>query len=179
LSRPANVRVTMPNVALPEFTGDQRFEIFLSERFANAGGHFANRAIRAAADVENLIDGGGRFIGEAASAGDIVNTDDIPYLVAVFEDHRRVSVEQAGSENREDGGVGIGEGLMNSVGVEESKSDGGNVVGAPRDQAKSLLIVFRKCIYRSGRGDFCFRSWDRFERIFVGIEKLPSSGAEL
>src|SRR5436190_19794652 len=105
--------------------------------------------------------------------------DETPPLPTILEHHRGASVEEPCGEAREYTGVWIRQSLPRSIDVKETKCRGGNPVGFPHHQTKSLLSVFVEGINRAERGRLALgcRHWR--QSLTVCIFQLPSSTPQL
>src|SRR5205085_220690 len=81
------------------------------------------RARDAAADVEYAADRFGLFEGEQEGLRYIVDMDEIPPLIAILEDHRRLAIQQSRGKDGEHAGIGIGQRLSRTVDIEEPERD--------------------------------------------------------
>ena len=105
-----DVGETMADVAVAASAGDGRRDVFV-HRGGERRGDFLDADALPAAHVQRqpvrpvLADR--RDIGP----GNVLNVDEIPSLLTVFEDQRRLVLQQTAAENRRHAGVGIGKGL--------------------------------------------------------------------
>lgn len=97
-------------------------------------------------DVEATSGGGWRLQSETAGTGDIVDADEVPLLLAVFEDQRRPVVQNAGREIAEDARVGVRQRLVRPVSVEETEGDRRDLVRRADDHTEALLVVLGKSV---------------------------------
>src|SRR5690606_26048945 len=142
-----NVRVAVANVPHAVASGDLAAEIGPSEDLGDAAGDLRDGARAAAADVQDVSWCVVALEGEPAGAGHVMDADEVALLLAVLEDQGRPAVQDAGGEDGEHAGVGVLERLPRPIGVEEAQRDRGDAVGAPRDQAKPLLVVLAQRVH--------------------------------
>src|SRR5438128_12365791 len=105
------------NVADAIFAGYLRLQMLFIEHARHPPRNLQHRSWLPAAYVENIIRGARRLQRQAATQGDVINTDKIALLETVFVNHRRFVVQQAGGKDSQHSGVWIGKRLPGSINV--------------------------------------------------------------
>src|SRR5437899_4407848 len=115
----------MSDISRPIPACDFRLNLFVEDP-GDARGEIPNGDLFAAGDVEGVPVRLLHFERQPARAGDIVDTDEVPELLAIFVDERRIPVQKTRRKNGEYAGVRIGKRLVRSVDIEESQRHGRN-----------------------------------------------------
>src|SRR5205814_2363569 len=146
-----DVGEAMPDVADTVLARDLGLDVLLAKDGGNAPRDLTH-GVRLS--TTNVVDVAGRIVGlerEATGARDVVHAHEIPALLAILENRRRMLIEEPRGENGEHAGIGIRECLTRSVDVEETERDSWYAVRAADHQTHALLIEFRKCVHRGER----------------------------
>jgi hypothetical protein len=131
----------MPDIAdavLPAYVGHGRFA-------QNAGEHvrdLSDGVGTSASDIERASCGVRGFECETARPRHVVYAHEIAALKTVFEDQRRIVVQQTRCEDRQDTGVRIRERLTRAEHVEEPKRDCLDAIRPADHQAHAFLVEF-------------------------------------
>ena len=133
--RARNVCETIADIADAAFPRDFRLDFLLSKHARHLLRNVEDRIIAAAADVKGPAHRRVALQCQPAGFGDIAGVDKIAALLPVLENQRRPFIEQAGSEDRQNAAVRIGERLVGSIDVEEAQCHGRDLVGAADHQA--------------------------------------------
>src|SRR5262249_35423888 len=138
----ADIGEAVANITSAVAARDFRLDVFLTQDAGDALRNFYDRVLISAAHVEDLSDSFASFQRQPACLYDVVDVDEVPDLIAVFKDHRRLLVQQARCEDRKHPPVGIRQRLPRAIDVEEAKSDGGYLIYHVEHKNHDYVLVF-------------------------------------
>ncbi len=139
-----------------------------------------DRARSPCAEIHRVARGRLGLQGQQDPAHDVAHMDEVARLFAVLEDHRRVPVEQARSEDRGHPGIRIGERLVGSVDVEEAQRHRGDAVGGARDKRQLLVVALGDRVDRSRDQGLALACAHRLQyRSAVRAVELPLTRQQL
>jgi hypothetical protein len=173
-----DVREAVAGVAGAVVLGEFGAEVGAAKGGREAQGGLVDGVVAAAADVDDAARGAGGVEGEGEGAGDVGDVDKVAALAAVLEGEGGQVPEEAGGEERQDAGVGAGEGLAGAVDVEEAEGEGGDAAGLADEEAEAFLVEFREGVDGGGVGVLGFGGGEGCERAAVGVDEFPLAGLE-
>src|SRR5690349_99595 len=172
----ADVREAMPDVAGARLVQHLRLQMRDVHRLSKQAGHLLDRVTVPTANIDDVASSEGVLHGKTERARDVSHMHEVPLLLTVFKDQRRLSVQQTGTEVGKDTGIRIGKCLPWTEYVEQPQGHHFDPVGGTDDLTASLLHEFRQGVDRRQINLLRLVRWHGNERATVRRNRVPTGG---